>query len=185
MGDFYVVFAGKTPGIYTNWPSAAAQVVGHGDAIHMRYPTMDAAVEAWNAFHDPAPVANPAPAVEVAVAVFSEGEENPAVVVTERDGIPNGTGGRGRLFSGTNSIGLGEASGSASPAPASAASSSRHTKPRYAADNEELSIQRVLDAVEALKGRVSQLEVDKWELMMQMAHAMQQMAGMSLKGKKK
>ncbi|MED6119269.1 hypothetical protein PIB30_010194 [Stylosanthes scabra] len=61
---------------------------------------------------------------------------------------------------------LWESSGSALQSIGVAANSSRYTQPELPDDSEGNGLQRVMEALEALEGRVSQLEMDKWELLM-------------------
>ncbi|MED6106631.1 hypothetical protein PIB30_006258 [Stylosanthes scabra] len=178
MGEFYVVFVGKKPGIYPNWPFAAAQVIGYSRAVHMKYATAEGAVEAWNAFLDP-----PTVPAEGAQHALSDDVENLAAGDSVEKGKSHGLGVSEPLLSGSYPLGSmatfechGEASGSASPTRVWATEEP---------DGRVVNLGGVVDAVEALEGRVSRLEVDGWELMMQVAQAMQQMAAMSIKEKKK
>ncbi|MED6154844.1 hypothetical protein PIB30_000348 [Stylosanthes scabra] len=123
----------------------------------MRYATMEEAAAAWNDFFNPG-AGGTAAGVET---------RDPAFIEEEPAEFPD------------------EASGTASGGPVSALTSMTPMEVGFEEGSEGLSMRRVMEALEALERRVSQLEVDKWELMMQMVQAMQQMAGMSIKGKKK
>ncbi|KAG6895256.1 hypothetical protein C0992_002340 [Termitomyces sp. T32_za158] len=44
----YVVFCGRLPGIYFNWESVASQINGYSGAVQRGFPTVKAAIDAWN-----------------------------------------------------------------------------------------------------------------------------------------
>lgn len=62
---YYVVFAGREPGIYGDWPSCQAQVDGFSGAQFRSFPTAAAAQQAWvEAGGDPMPLDEPGAATE-------------------------------------------------------------------------------------------------------------------------
>ncbi|MED6197423.1 hypothetical protein PIB30_056402 [Stylosanthes scabra] len=47
QGAWYVVFRGCHPGIYPNWESLDAQVIGHPSALYRKCLTYEVALNAW------------------------------------------------------------------------------------------------------------------------------------------
>ncbi|MED6109006.1 hypothetical protein PIB30_029615 [Stylosanthes scabra] len=164
MVECYVVFVGRNPGIYASWPVAAREVISFNGAIHQRYPTWEAGLETWNAYH---------------------GVQDVDAV---NDGNNKGeTGNEEAANDGNDEIGTaveivaGEAVNR--EAPVAPASSSGHSRASTVTEvdgpaGDEVELPRVMGAVAALEGRVSQLEVDKWELLLQLAETVRQMAMM-------
>ena len=75
MGKFYAIKVGKTPGIYTDWPTAQAQVKGFPGAIYKSFATKSEA----QAFLDGGAAAKPsAPTVPV-VEMYTDGSNKNGV----------------------------------------------------------------------------------------------------------
>lgn len=55
----YVVYIGRVPGVYTNWPDCKEQVDGYVAASHQGFDTMEEAEEAWQYFIDTRNVKQP------------------------------------------------------------------------------------------------------------------------------
>ncbi|MED6107620.1 hypothetical protein PIB30_015580 [Stylosanthes scabra] len=181
MGECYVVFVGKTPSIYSSWAAAAPHVVGHRHAIHQRYPTMEEGVRAWMEFF------------HVSDGGFGSAIGAPDVKPDLE--APSGSGSKSRIAKSVSRalaldepLGCESKSGASVTAPVgvriTAAEASTQSD-GLGGDNDGSTISSVMAAVQAVEGRVSQLEVDKWELLMQMAHVMEQMAGLLTKDVKK
>ncbi|XP_015940698.1 uncharacterized protein LOC107466225 [Arachis duranensis] len=49
---FYVVFKGRVPGIYDNWPACQLQVDGFSGNLHQSYSNFQDALMAWQIFID-------------------------------------------------------------------------------------------------------------------------------------
>ncbi|MED6134298.1 hypothetical protein PIB30_035765 [Stylosanthes scabra] len=149
-------------GIYASSPAATREVVGFNGAIYQRYPTWETGVDAWNAYHGHEPDA-----------------------AADHDGNNAGEVGNEETAHAGNEIGLGveEPAEEAVNREAEVARASSSSHSRGGTDTEVNGpggdvgeLPRVMGAIEALEGRVSQLEVDKWELLLQLAETVQQMA---------
>ncbi|MED6165641.1 hypothetical protein PIB30_101576 [Stylosanthes scabra] len=179
MGECYVVFVGKTPSIYSSWAAAAPQVVGFRHAIHQRFPTMEEGVRAWMEFFHVGDCASGSASTAV--------EEKPA------SEAPIG----GKRWTGKTVVrgkaleerrGCESKCGALAAAPGAVPLSAAKASTQYEGggpDKDGSTITSIMAALEAVEGRVSQLEVDKWELLMQMAHVMEQMAELLTKDVKK
>ncbi|MED6146736.1 hypothetical protein PIB30_037459 [Stylosanthes scabra] len=219
MGECYVVFVGRIPGIYSSWAAAAPEVIGYKRAIHPSFPTMEEGVRAWMAF--------------LQLGDGASGSKSTGVQVKEEAVSPGG----GQLYDhkevvhgdAGKSVVTGQgpefgvfhgATVAAAQIPGTVPSGGtnleglrvkltirlcysrvfvfksstlfhfldlRKTKRSHlhAPSLSGTALSRVVAALESLEGRVSQLVVDKWELLMQMAHVMQQMAGLLTKNTKK
>ncbi len=83
---YYAVLAGKTPGIYTTWPEAQAQVVGFSGALYKSFKSEDDA-KAYLAGGEPVsaqPVASSAVnglSTTAQITAYSDGSLNPATNV--------------------------------------------------------------------------------------------------------
>ncbi|MED6211645.1 hypothetical protein PIB30_075725 [Stylosanthes scabra] len=146
MVECYVVFAGRNPGVYASWPAAARQMIGFSGAVHQRYPTMEAGFEAWNAY----------------LGVPDAGADNHGNNVGE-------AGNEGAAPAG-NEIGFAvdEPVGEAVNREAQVARASFTVHSRVSTETEVdgpagdgVELPCVMGAIDALEGRVSQLEVDK------------------------
>ncbi|MHC1706657.1 MAG: viroplasmin family protein [Bacteroidales bacterium] len=117
---YYVVWIGKSPGIYNNWEECKKQVEGEKNARYKAYPTLEEAVEAFR-LPPPAPVRSkipdkniPKPAVNSgsgpvweSISVDAACSGNPGKV--EYQGVNTATGKvlfrQGPFEEGTNNIG--------------------------------------------------------------------------------
>jgi ribonuclease HI len=73
---YYVVFVGREPGIYDEWPRCQAQVEGFSGAQFRSFPSAAAAQQAWmDAGGDPVPLDEPgAPAPDDSLELLDEGD---------------------------------------------------------------------------------------------------------------
>ncbi|MED6160974.1 hypothetical protein PIB30_056331 [Stylosanthes scabra] len=188
--------AGHNPRPCSNTPLLRSQpVIGHSCAVHIRCSTMEGAVQAWNDFFNPG-AGGTTTLANVAEHVFLNEETKPLAVEMGTVGKPHGLGGgspfitRNHSFASSAKVGFpdeseGEENNIVFVYVFSTFMVGTSFVTRVCRYFLGINVHRVMDAVEALEGHMSQLEVDKWELMMQMAYAMQEMASMSIKEKKK
>lgn len=118
--QFYVVWNGKTPGIYSSWAACKAQIEGFPGARYMGFPTRAAAEKAYKAPYEqvqrerpPGKGRNPAVLKRVglpnyhSIAVDAASSGNPGIM--EYQGVDTRTGQRlfrqGPFPEGTNNIG--------------------------------------------------------------------------------
>ncbi|MED6158592.1 hypothetical protein PIB30_034140 [Stylosanthes scabra] len=175
MGECYVVFVGRNPDIYSSWAAAAPQVVGFKRAIDQSYLTMEEGVTAWMEFLQLGDRG-----------ASSSGSNSRGVHIKEE---MEATGG-GHFQNQVGSIlqdagkrhvsdgGFAGASGSVPHSPGDLATASAHGE-GLAGDGNGLS--SVMATIVSVEGRVSQLEVDKWKILMAMASMMEQIAGVLTK----
>lgn len=117
---FYVVWNGKTPGIYSSWAACKAQIEGVAGARYMGFPTREEAEMAFKGPYEkaqrerlPGKARNPAVLKRVgtpnyhSIAVDAASSGNPGVM--EYQGVDTRTGrklfGQGPFAEGTNNIG--------------------------------------------------------------------------------
>ncbi|MED6118536.1 hypothetical protein PIB30_003752 [Stylosanthes scabra] len=195
MVECYVVFVGRNPGIYPSWPLAAMEVIEVSRAVHQRYPTMEEGVQAW-------------------VQYFSNGGQRvQSTAEVAGDVAPGGGTEGGKVDVGMQSeatvgsiflkaFGLGGQAGGGAAGkcvkfegsqPEFGSSSETHVSVSpylrigegFGTQGGGVETSRITGAIEALEGRVSQLEMDKWELLMQLVRLVEQMSAIMSKGKGK
>ncbi|MED6137248.1 hypothetical protein PIB30_063315, partial [Stylosanthes scabra] len=154
------VFRRRRPGIYPTWELANAQVNGFPGNMHRRFPSFEAGYEALVAYVD--------------------GLGRPGTFREATHG-----GGHGASNESSPMRNKASRSSPGSDSHRGVASSSEAREEVNENTREGFEMGNMVEAIAALEGSVSQLEVDKWEFMMAVVEAFQQVAESLTRGERR
>ncbi|MED6194954.1 hypothetical protein PIB30_033479 [Stylosanthes scabra] len=174
-GECYVVFVGRKPGIYSSWQEAEPNVTGYPGNVHRSFRTLEAGVDAWVDWvnrHPNGGGSQRRPVGEAATPVRSHTQSHAGMALApmvSHGAVVHMPSASAEASSSSNGVG--------------AESFGEGKSGLFFNSSNGCSLSSLQEAVAALEGRVSQLEVDKWELCLGLAQSLQELSGLVMTNK--